>query len=63
MVEVMIEKWSNRDGSADYFWSAWQNGRRIRMGGPHDSVEGAEEQGVGFCLRGLGARPDAVTRL
>ena len=63
MLEVMIEQWANRDGTTDYLWSAWQNGQRIHMGGPHGSADDAEQEAVEHCLRALGARPDAVTRL
>ena len=63
MLEVMIEQWSNRDGTTDYLWSAWQNGTRIQMGGPHDSADGAEREASEYCRRALGADPDVVTRL
>ncbi len=63
MLEVMIEQWANRDGTTDYLWSAWQNGQRIQMGGPHPSAEAAEQEAHAHCLRALGAPPDRVTRL
>ena len=34
MLEVMIERWSNRDGTEDFIWSVWQGGERLHMGGP-----------------------------
>lgn len=63
MLEVMIEQWSNRDGTTDFLWSAWQNGERIQMGGPHNSAEAAEQEAVEHCIRALGAPPDTVTKL
>lgn len=63
MLEVMIEQWRNADGTTDFLWSAWQNGQRVQMGGPRDSADAAEREAVAWCLRGLGARPDEVTRL
>ena len=26
MLEVIIERWTNPDGSTDYMWSVWQSG-------------------------------------
>lgn len=63
MLELMIEQWSNRDGTADFLWSLWQNGERIQMGGPHESADAAEQEAVDLCVRSLGAPPDTVTRL
>ena len=63
MLEVMIEQWVNRDGTTDYLWSAWQNGQRVHMGGPHRSTEAAEREAHETCLRALGAPPDTVVRL
>lgn len=63
MLDVMIEEWRNLDGSADYLWSVWRDGRRLHMGGMHPTPEEAEREARGFCAGRLGAAPDSVTRL
>ncbi len=62
-LEVMIEKWSRRDGSDDYLWSLWQGGKRVTMGGHFDSADAAETAARQFCRQRLGAEPDKVTRI
>ena len=63
MLEVMIEQWSNRDGSTDFLWSVWRDGQRVGMGGPVDNADAAEEAGRIYCHAELDSAPDAVTRL
>jgi len=63
MIEVMIERWSQRDGSVDWLWSIWQDGDRKHMGGRHDSPESAEMEARAVCQQYLGQPPDEVTVL
>ena len=63
MIEVIIERWVNPDGTTDFFWSVWRAGSRIEMGGRHRSSEMAEAEATAHCLKSLGVRPDRVTRL
>ena len=62
-LEIMIEKWSNRDGSDDFLWSLWDAGKRVTMGGHFESAEAAEVAARQFCRQRLGAEPDRITRL
>ncbi|MEX2297918.1 MAG: hypothetical protein WD715_10905 [Dongiaceae bacterium] len=63
MLEVMIEKWSNRDGSDDYLWSLWQDGKRVTMGGHFDSADAAVEAARRYCDERLGREPDRMTHI
>lgn len=63
MVDVMIEQWKNRDGSADFLWSVWQAGSRLHMGGSHASADEAEKAARAFCVERIGSEPTSVTRL
>jgi hypothetical protein len=63
MVEVVIERWVNADGSTDHLWSLWQDGSRAQYGRKHDSSEAAETEALEYCHRTLGVQPDRVTRL
>lgn len=63
MIDVMIERWSRRDGAEEWLWSIWRDGERERMGGPYDSPESAETEGRAACRRWLGREPDNVTVL
>jgi hypothetical protein len=63
MVEVMIEKWSNRDGTVDFLWSVWSAGERVQMGGAHKNATEAKLAAVDFCRTRLGLEPDEVTEL
>lgn len=63
MLEVMIEKWSNRDGTVDFLWSVWNAGERVQMGGAHKSADDAKVAAVDFCRSRLGLEPDSVTEL
>jgi hypothetical protein len=33
MIQIIVERWSQRDGSVDWLWSIWQDGERKHMGG------------------------------
>ena len=63
MIEVIIERWSQRDGTVDWLWSIWRNGERKHMGGAHDSSESAEMEARAACHRWLGCAPDNITVL
>ncbi len=63
MLEVIVERWSDFDGTVDYRWSVWKDGKRVEMGGPHEDADASEAEAVAFCRRRLGADPDRVTRL
>jgi hypothetical protein len=63
MIEVIVERWIAADGKTDYLWSLWHVGKRIQMGGSHDSADLAEAEARTFCQRNLGRPPDRITRL
>ena len=63
MVELSIEHWRNLDGSRQYLWSLWRDGKRIGVSRPTETQDGAEQQGMDWCLRSTGVQPDRVTRL
>lgn len=63
MTEVMIERWTNRDGGVDFLWSVWRDGSRVHMGGPFPTAEAAEAAAREFCTDRLGTEPDLVSRL
>ena len=63
MVELVIERWSNVDGSSHYLWSVWHDGKRLEMSGRIAAPESAEAQGRAWCEKSLGRSPDRVTRL
>jgi hypothetical protein len=63
MTELIIEQWKNLDGSCQYLWSVWRDGKRIGMSRPQAKAEEAEQEGMNWCLRSTGSRPDRVTRL
>jgi hypothetical protein len=63
MVEVMIERWMNADGSTDHLWSLWCDGDRLQFGRGHETGEAAEAEAPEFCHRSLGVQPDRMTRL
>ena len=63
MVELMIEQWSQPDGSIRYLWSIWQGGKRIGIGEGATTAEAAERAGRQWCLQTIAAPPDRVTRL
>ncbi|MEA2783470.1 MAG: hypothetical protein QOK29_5014 [Rhodospirillaceae bacterium] len=63
MIELVIEKWGNPDGSAHYVWSLWQDGKRLEMSGRIAGAETAEVLGRAWCEKSVGRAPDRVTRL
>lgn len=63
MLEVIIERWNDPDGSTDYVWSVWRNGNRIQMSGTYPTSEAAEADAFEFCAETLNGTPDRVTRL
>jgi hypothetical protein len=63
MVEIVIERWTNADGSTDHLWSLWRDGDRLQFGRKHKTSEEAEAEALEFCHRSLGVQPDRVTRL
>ncbi len=64
MLEVVIERWTGSDGTTDYRWSVWRDGLRIEMGsGAHSNAVECESEALDFCMKGLGRKPDKVTRL
>lgn len=63
MIELIIERWGNLDGSSHYLWSVWQDGRRIEMSGRIAGAESAEALGRAWCEKSVGRQPDRVTRL
>lgn len=64
MVEIVIERWTNPDGSMDFRWSLWRSGHRLRMGHDvHATSESCEKDAREYCARGLGVEPDRITRL
>ncbi|MFI4988485.1 MAG: hypothetical protein ACHQF3_13690 [Alphaproteobacteria bacterium] len=63
MIEVIIERWTQRDGHTDFLWSIWQDGKRTAMGDPLASGETAETQALAACRRTFKREPDRVTKL
>mgnify|MGYP003625306854 FL=1 len=63
MIELMIERWSQRDGSVDWLWSIWQDGDRKHMGTAHPDADSAEMDARAACHRIFGRPPDDVTVL
>ncbi|MEC7489999.1 MAG: hypothetical protein VYA17_10470 [Pseudomonadota bacterium] len=63
MIEIMIERWSQRDGSTDWLWSIWQDGERKHMGPSQPSVASAEMEARAGCQKLFGWVPDDVTIL
>jgi len=63
MIEVIVERWNQRDGGVDFMWSLWQDGKRAAMSQPHKSAEAAEAEALDTCRRILKREPDRVTRL
>jgi hypothetical protein len=64
MIELVIERWDNFDGSVDFRWSLWRDGRRLHMNAEaYSSAEACEADARLFCRRGFGRDPDKVTRL
>ncbi|MEE2996711.1 MAG: hypothetical protein VX700_06150 [Pseudomonadota bacterium] len=63
MIEVMIERWSQRDGSTEWLWSIWQDGERKHMGGAHVDADTAEKDARAACRQMYGKIPDDITIL
>ena len=63
MIEVIVERWSQRDGRVDFMWSLWQDGKRAAMSQPYKSAEAAEIEALEICRRVLKREPDRITRL
>jgi len=63
MIEVMIEHWSQRDGSTDWLWSIWLDGERRHMGGAQADAEAAEMEARAACQQLFGKSPDDITIL
>ena len=63
VIEVIIERWTQRDGTIDYLWSIWRDGKRAAMGEPRRSADAAESEALESCRRSLHREPDRITRL
>ncbi len=63
MLELIVERWTGRDGKTDYLWSLWHDGRRVRMGGPHQDAADSEKEALEICDAQLHMAPDRITRL
>ncbi|MCC7049598.1 MAG: hypothetical protein IT562_23005 [Alphaproteobacteria bacterium] len=63
MIELIIEHWKNLDGSSQYLWSVWRDGKRLGVSRPTSLPEDAEQQGLDWCRKSIGEQPDRVTRL
>ena len=63
MIQIIVERWSQRDGSVDWLWSIWQAGERKHMGGALKDAESAEMEARAVCHQYLGQPPDDVTVL
>jgi hypothetical protein len=63
MIELIIESWSNLDGSTHYLWSVWRDGKRLEMSGRIASAEVAESLGRTWCETTIGRPPDRISRL
>lgn len=63
MIQAIVERWNNADGSVDYLWSLWRDGRRVHMGGPSRSSESAAAEAAAFCRESLGCEPDELREL
>lgn len=63
MVEVIIERWTQRDGRTDFMWSLWQDGKRTAMSQTHRDAQSAEEEALTVCRKTLKRAPDRITRL
>ena len=63
MIEVMIERWSQRDGSTDWLWSIWQDGKRRHIGGAKADAGSAEMEARSTCQQTFGKTPDDINVL
>jgi hypothetical protein len=62
MIELIIERWSDR-GATTYLWSVWRDGHRMGMGGPHADLRASEVEARQWCDENLHQPPDRVTPL
>ncbi len=63
MIELIIERWRNLDGSEHFLWSVWQGGKRVEMSGRLASAATAESEGRSWCEKNLARAPDRITQL
>ena len=64
MIEVVIEPCTGPDDTIEYHSSLWRDGYRIEMGHKaFSNAEDCESEALEFCVKGLGRKPDKVTRL
>jgi hypothetical protein len=64
VLEVMIERWSDAGGTAEFRWSLWRDGHRVAMGHEaHATAEDCEAEAIAYCRQDLDRNPDRVTRL
>ena len=63
MIEVIIERWIQRDGHTDFMWSIWHDGKRAAMSDPLESAAAAESQALAACRQSFERDPDRITRL
>lgn len=63
MIELIIERWRNLDGSEDFLWSVWREGKRVEMSGRLASAATAESEGRVWCEKTLARAPDRITQL
>ncbi len=64
MLEVFIERWCTPDGTVDYRWSVWRDGRRVEMGREaQSSAAASEREARAYCRDALRCEPDRITRL
>ncbi|HXQ68387.1 MAG TPA: hypothetical protein VN980_17595 [Alphaproteobacteria bacterium] len=63
MIEVIIERWTQRDGHTDFMWSIWHHGKRAAMGDPVATSAEAEAQALEACRRAFRREPDRITKL
>jgi hypothetical protein len=63
MIEIVIERWKQRDGQVDFLWSIWRDGKRQTMGQAFETAEAAEAAALEVCRQALRCAPDRVTRL
>ena len=63
MIELIIERWRNLDGTEHFLWSVWQEGKRVEMSGRLASGATAEAEGRSWCEANFARAPDRITQL
>lgn len=63
MIELIVERWRNLDGSEHFLWSVWQDGKRVEMSGRLASATTAETRGRAWCEKAFARGPDRTTQL